>query len=79
MNHLDAEEQARVLEYPEDFSLRTRDDVADQQTVQLRAASQRLSRLVKRVRDEGATIIITVNGVESAQLCPVVPRIEAKG
>ncbi len=78
MNRLDSDEQDRVREHPGDFSVRTRNDVADQQ-VQVRAASQRLSRLVRRVRDTGVTIIITVHGVESAQLCPVVPRTDAKG
>ena len=31
MNHLDLDEQARVLEHPEDYSLSTRNDVAGQQ------------------------------------------------
>jgi len=39
-------------------------------------ASQRLSCLVRRAKG-GETI--TVNGKVSAQLCPVVPRIDAKG
>ncbi len=80
MNHLDADEQAMVRERPRDYSVRTRNDVVDQQaeTVPLRKAAQGFSALVRRVR-AGATIVITVNGKEAAQLCPVVPRIDAKG
>ncbi len=94
MNHLDADEQARVLEHPRDFSARTRDEVEEQlsereehgvaqaqeqppSSLGVRAASQRLSSLVRRAR-AGETILITVEGKEMAQLCPVVPRIEAK-
>ena len=80
MNHLSPDEQAMVRERPEDFSVRTRSDVADQQakTVPLRKAVEGFSALIRRVR-AGETVVITVRGVEAAQLCPVVPRIEAKG
>lgn len=88
MNHLNADEQARVREHPTDFSVRTRNDVADQQdqeprhftpeAVALRSAVQGFSKLVHRVQ-AGQTFIITIRGVEMAQLCPVVPRIDAKG
>ena len=44
----------------------------------VRAASQQLSSLVLRASG-GETIIITVRGVEAAQLCPVVLRTDAKG
>lgn len=99
MNHLNLDEQARVREHHKNFSVRTRNDVADQEdqilaelrdkaltargnrstpeSVGVRAASQKLSQLVWRARG-GETFVITINGVESAQLCPVVPRIEAK-
>ncbi len=46
--------------------------------VGVRAASQKLSQLVQRAKG-GETIVITVDGKVSAQLCPVVPRIDAKG
>ncbi len=46
--------------------------------VGVRAASQKLSQLVRRAKG-GETIVITVDGTVSAQLCPVVPRIDAKG
>ena len=87
MNHLSPDEQAMVLERPEDYSARTRRDVAAQveeaqehppEKVGVRAASQRLSQLVRRAKG-GETIVITVDGKVSAQLCPVVPRTEAKG
>lgn len=74
---------SRVRERPEDYSVRTRNDVAAQveqrtsEPVTLRNAAQGFSALVRRVQG-GETFIITVRGREAAQLCPVVPRIEAK-
>ncbi len=95
MNHRSPDEQDRVREHPEDFSVRTRREVEEQlaereehgaaqaqeqppSSLGVRAASQRLSSLVRRAR-AGETILITVEGKEMAQLCPVVPRIDAKG
>lgn len=92
MNHLDTEEQVRVLEHPEDFSESTRDDVADQQadsatqpvsrgveTFSLRDAAQGLSSLVRRAK-AGETLVITVRREPVAQLGPIQhPAITAGG
>ena len=65
-----------------DKALAARGHVAAQERppekVGVRAASQKLSQLVRRAKG-GETIVITVDGTVSAQLCPVVPRIDAKG
>ena len=83
MNHLNTEEQARVLKHPDDFSESTRDDVADQQvesagesqpgtgkTFQVREVAQRLSHFVQRAL-AGETLTITVRGEPAAQLGPI--------
>lgn len=81
-NDVEEQVQERLLAELRDTPLTAREEHVWAQehppkSMGVRAASQRLSRLVRRAQG-GETIFITVDGKVSAQLCPVVPRIEAK-
>lgn len=74
--------QDRILADMRDIALAARGQVDEAQehsarTVTLRDAAQGFSKLVNRVK-AGEMFVITVRGVETARLCPVVPRIDAK-
>lgn len=80
-----ADQEDQILADMRDIALDARGDHAAGQVeenliekVGVRAASQKLSQLVQRAYD-GETILITVNGAEKAQLCPVAPRITDYG